>query len=217
MQKEDAKNLLYSLLAPQFAEKLFRYRKAGEGALIRSIQDGYQRVGVPIIDREPFFKFSLVLAIRLETVEAIANKFNSAAPKYHSETITFGVRLERFMPGRDIQFDFKTEKDIEIAIARLIPVITDKMIPFLDHTTTLEGLAQEMNLTEIPKMITGTGGGIRALIVANLIRHPGFDDIASAYQQRYNKLPEAVQDQFRKCIKYLKETELASGSTATNI
>ena len=112
--------------------------------------------------------------------------------------------MERFMPGQDTQFGVVTEEDIKAAVARLKPVILDRIIPFLDETQSLQGIAKAMNLTEIPKFITGTGGGMRALTVAHLIGHPDFDVIATGYQHRFSQLPKQFQDEFKNFVQHLR-------------
>lgn len=208
MKKGEVRKLIYSLIKPLIEDRGFRSNKGDFGGFVRAIPGGSQYLGVPLVDHNPTFKFSLIVAIRLEAVEEIANKFNAAPPKYHPDTHTFSSRLERFMPGQDTQFVVVTEEDIKAVVARLKPVVLDRIIPFLDETQNLQGIAKAMNVTEIPKVISGTGGGMRALTVARLIGHPDFDVIATGYQQRFSQLPKQFQDEFQNFVQYVKKLDL---------
>jgi hypothetical protein len=206
MKKGEVRNLIYSLITPLVAEKGFQFKKAGEGILIRNIPGGNQRIGVPLVDYNPQFKFSLIITIRLDAVEEIANKFNVAPPKYHSETTTFTAQLERFMPGKNTQFMVATEEDIKAAIVSLKPVIQERIIPFLDENQSLQTLAKTIDFLDIPKVLSGTGAGMRAMTLAKLTKQPNFENIAATYQQRISQYPKAAQEELQNFIQHLRQS-----------
>jgi hypothetical protein len=203
MKKVEIRNLIFSILTPLFVEKGFRLKKAGEGELIRVIQGGFQRIGIPLVDHNPKFKFSLIIAIRLDAVADITNKFVPA--KYHSAATTFTAHLERFMPEQETQFVVFTEEDIKAAFARLEPVIRGRIIPFLDETQDLATVAKAMNLTDIPQILPG-GANKSALTIARLIRYPDFEKIAATYQQRISQYSKNAQEELKNFIQHLRQS-----------
>ena len=206
MKKKEVRDLIYSLITPLVIEKGFRFKKAGEGILSRSIPGGNQCIGVPFVDYNPQFKFSLFVTIRLNEVEEIANKFNAAPSKYHSETITFTAQLERFMPGKDTHFMVTTEEDIKAAIASLKPVVQERIVPFLNETQSLQALANAIDFLDIPKILSGTGSGMRMMTIAKLTKQPNFEIIAATYQQRISQYPKDAQEELNNFIQHLRQS-----------
>jgi hypothetical protein len=205
MKKREVIESIYTLISPLLESKGFRLKKGIDGGFFRFFPGGYQCIGVSLVDLEPDFDFSLVLSIRLDVVEDIANKFNAAPAKYHARTATFATFQERFLPKGETKFTVSTEAEIGSAIAQLKPVIEERIIPFLDQTQNLETVAEAMMLTEIPKILPG-GPNLRALAVAWMIQHPKFERIASTYKERIRQYPKKSQEELDAFIAYLRDS-----------
>ncbi len=176
----------------------FRFKK---DELFRSIPGGYQDIGLGFVDRDPEFKISLVVAIRLDAVEEIANKFNSPFVKSVPRTDTFTCTLERFMPRENTHFVVCTEADIKNVVERLRPVIERRIIPFLNKTQDIRSVAAAMELPSIPKHGPGHNS---ALVVARLIGHPKFESMCETYQHRISKYPGVLRKELDNLIQYLR-------------
>ncbi|HSU53551.1 MAG TPA: hypothetical protein VLT36_05800 [Candidatus Dormibacteraeota bacterium] len=69
MNKADVKEL-----EPRIHDPSFRMNKS-EGAFVRVTPIGKQVIGVPLIDYNPDFKFSLNISVRIEAVESLVHQF----------------------------------------------------------------------------------------------------------------------------------------------
>jgi hypothetical protein len=167
------------LLTPVLADHGFRLEKDGrERSFVRAIPGGNQRIGIPIQVYDFIFCFSIVVIVGLDAVDQLVMKFCPAPSKrYRHWPTTFFVNLERLMPNLR-EFEVTEEDEIRQAFATLNPVLTEKILPFLDRNQDLNAVATSMDLTTIPKLHTGDRN---SLAVACLTRHPAFEKIAKAH------------------------------------
>lgn len=204
MKKKEVRECIYALLLPLFVKSGFDLKKGADGGFRRVIADGRQEVAVALVDHAPVFKFSLVTTIRLDAVEDIANRFNTAPEKYHALTTTCSFRFEKFADG-PASFEVTSRDEIIAAVDQLRTAIHGRLLPFLDATTDLAAVAKAMNLTEIPSIPPG-GPDKRALTVARLVKHPQFETIAATWQERLSQYPPAAQEDLAKFIQFLRES-----------
>jgi len=79
--------MIADAVTPVVSTAGFRFKKASD-AFVRKIEGGRQELGLPLVDYNPVFEFSLTLCTRLEAVQEITNRFSGSPPKYHSITLT---------------------------------------------------------------------------------------------------------------------------------
>jgi hypothetical protein len=208
MKKTEVRELIYEALTPVVSAKGFRLKKSdGESWFVRSISKGSQRIGVPLYDFKPRFDFSLVMTVRLEEVESIFSQFNEAPPKYHAMANTQVYQIERFIPQKRVRFQVHSPEDVQSAMAQLIPVIEDEIIPFLDAHQDLKSVGDSMNLSKTPKGINGVIHALRPIIVARLLHRSDFDSIVVGYSRLLGRFSEREIVKFHKAIEYLKNLE----------
>ena len=95
MKKQEMKNLLLDMLGRVLSGTNFRLKKS-EDAYVRKIVGGRQMLGLPLLDYNPEFHFSLTICVRLEAVEETFHRFSGSPPKYHSMSETTITRLDYF-------------------------------------------------------------------------------------------------------------------------
>jgi hypothetical protein len=203
MKKQEVLNLIYAALTPVLSAKGFRLRKSEQG-FFRPLRGGWQNVGIPLWDYKPKFEFSLVMSIRIDEVQNIFNQFG-VLPRYHAITTTQDFLLEHFIPKEHTRFKASNENELQIAISRLLPILQDQVIPFLDEHQDLRTLAKAMKLTEIQEFVPFASHAFGPVIVARLIDHPEFHSIVEGYKERIMKLPEPELKKFETLVEYLEK------------
>src|SRR6185295_8870392 len=98
-------------------------------AFVRSIANGWYKIGLPFYDYSPEFVFSLNICIRVNAVEDIFDMFSGVAPKHHSTTTTTITRLEYFTGGRG-QYQVITPEDVVTVGGVLTKIILGQILPF---------------------------------------------------------------------------------------
>ena len=209
MNKAQVRDLLFTALTPVITAKGFRLNKK-DWRFFRVIPGGNQTIGIPCTGAEPQFKFTLVLNVRLDAVEQIRNLFNEAPPAYHAATKTFVGRLDRFFaqePFLDESFRFSVanEADVQSALAQLLPVVQNTILPFLDRQQDIPSIASAMNLTAAPPTVTNLNEASAPLTVARLSRHPGFDALVNGYRQALQGLGEPEKHKFEQLVVHLQK------------
>ena len=209
MKKGQVRDLIFNALAPIVLVKGFRQKKR-EGHFFRLIPGGNQTIGVPLVDYNPEFKFSLHVTVRLDRVEDIKNLFNEAPPEYRAGTTTFVGRLERFMAHEnsmtnDFRFRVFTEENVKAALSCLLPVVQNRILPFLDEHQDVQTIAKAMNLTVFPKFVSSASEAFSPVVVAHLSGSPDFNAIVAGYRKCMNDLPESSRQKFQKLITHLEK------------
>jgi len=205
MTKQQVKGLLLGGLEKLLSGKGFRLKKSGP-RFTREIPDGFQSIGIPFYDFHPEFEFSLVVCVRLETVERIFHLFAGSPQKYHGESFTVVAQLESFTERRPATFRVATENDLTNAIAILGPIIETKVAPFLDNNRDVKALEQAMNATIPVDISYHPYRGMHAIILAHLVGQPGFDNLVARYETEMRSLPKAEQEKFLGLAHYLRAT-----------
>ena len=203
MNKTEVRELIYKELGKKISDPTFRLKKSEEG-FVRIIPAGKQVIGIPLVDYNPQFEFSLNISIRIEAVESIVHRFLGSPPKYQKLSHTYSARLDHFVSNTHWFIVF-TPEDISNAAARLESVVAEKIIPFLDSHRDLHSVANAMNLTAVPDMIPGPGPAMYAATVARLTNNPQFEEIVTAYQQRVARLQPWMRDAFLTLVDYLRK------------
>lgn len=202
MKKQEIKELLFGMLSSILAGTNFRLKKS-EDNFTRKIPGGWQRLGLPLLDYNPEFVFSLNICIRLDEVEDIFNMFSGVAPKHHSTTITTITRLEYFTGGRG-EYKVMTAEDVAIVGGVLSTVIQDKVIPFLNGHQDIRTVDQAVNGEQPGIDITqNPSGAMHAAILAHLAGNKDFERIVVKRRTEMQLAPETAHP-FNRLVEYLK-------------
>lgn len=114
----------------------FRLRKKQE-AFVRSIPGGRQLLLVALTERGEYSDFSLVLGIRLDAVETIANKYSNVRRQYQADSLTTLTQLEHFglepSPGIGVRIPVAGPGQVSAAVERLTPLLQDQILPFFER------------------------------------------------------------------------------------
>jgi hypothetical protein len=217
MKKSEVKNLIYESLKGMLEAHGFRLNKKQEG-FVRRIPDGKQYIGIPLVDYNPTYIFSLTLTTRLETVQSILNLFTGSPPQYHAITVTTITQLDYFTKKKT-EYKVATEADISNAIVDLTPLAHGKIIPFLDQHQDVVSWDKAVNspnndvcgdssmLTDRYDSVDNSNHpyrGMTAVVLAHLAGNPTFDDIIRRLRNFYQGSREAT-DKLTRLVDYLNQ------------
>ncbi|MBI2804655.1 MAG: hypothetical protein HYX68_06685 [Planctomycetes bacterium] len=202
------KDLLFKMLADILAGTDFRLKKSDD-AFIRKITDGRQTIGLSLYDYNPEFVFSLVICIRLESVETIFHLFSgSPSPEYQAMSETTITQLEYFMAA-PAEFSVTTEQDVAANGRVLSGVVRGKIVPFLDKLQDVKSLDIAVN-RQVPGINSTQPpyGPMTSIILAHLAGNPDYDRLVARHRADLN-LPPEMDYPFNHLVEYLDKLRSA--------
>jgi hypothetical protein len=204
MKKQEMKNLLFEMLGGILTGTDFRLKKS-EDAFIRKIPGGRQMLGLPLLDYNPEFQFSLNVCVRLDAVEEIYHQFSGSPPKYHSMSDTTITRLEYFTGGPAMSmYRVTTAGDVASTGSVLSGVIRDKILPFFNEHQDVQALDRAVNCQQPGIDITqNPSGAMHAVILACLAGNKDFERMVAKHRTDMQLAPE-VAHPFNRLVEYLK-------------
>ena len=221
--------MIADAITPVVSAAGFRFKKASE-AFVRKIVGGRQELGLPLVEYNPVFKFSLTLCIRLEAVQEIINRFSGSPPKYHLMTLTSITQLE-FLgfpaePGRGVVFHVESETDLDAIMPRVLTTVRERVLPFFEEHRDIgavnrglnpEGAERVFKLAEFPdrRAFDATNQPYRAMTgvaVAHLANDPRLSVLISAYRSQISEMQEDDRSKFDNLVSFLSsERRLING------
>jgi hypothetical protein len=214
VKKNEVRQAIYGYLGSVLGTVGFRIIKSEERFLKR-MAGGAFAIGVPLIDYNPEFIFSLVMVIRLDIVERIYYRFVEVDPKYHSQGATVITRLSYFVkdvPGRyrrfgPAEYKVQTEEDIAGAMSHLLPVVQASILPFFEKHRTVADLHAAVNQSD-PGIDASQrlDGAMHSMILARLADSPDFERIVTRHcHDLLGQLLPEDKNRLDRLIAYLRE------------
>jgi hypothetical protein len=206
MKKQEMKNLLFEMLNGILTGTDFRLKKSEDG-FVRRIAGGRQMLGLPLLDYNPEFEFSLNICVRLDAVEEVFHQFSGSSPRYHSMSDTTITRLEHFTGG-SARYKVTTAADVASVGGVLSSIIRDKIVPFFNEHQDVEALDRDVNCQQPGIDITqNPSGAMHAVILACLAGNKDFERVVAKHQTDMELAPE-VTHPFNRLVEYLKTREV---------
>jgi hypothetical protein len=171
-----------------------------------------QSILIPVLDYAPEFQFSLTMCIRLETVETIFLPLSGILPEDSARSETCIVNIEDIVPGLDL-ISVYDRASIRQAVAQLAPVISSRILPFLDEHRDVGSLDRWMNqekpFEEVFEIKGGWGWWIwpfvmHAVILARLTQNPDFNQLAERYRNELRNFPKDDRERYEKLVEHLR-------------
>jgi hypothetical protein len=204
LTKQDAREAIFGRLAPHLPG--FKRRKKND-EFARKIPAGTQLIGVSLVDYRPQFAFALPVCTRIEEVEEMFNRFAGGAPAYHKMTLTTMTRLEYFYSEREQkQFKFESEAELDVAVTELVPVLRDRVLPFLDAHQDIKSLDAVVSSPDGDAFDRSNPPyrQMHALILSRLAGNPGFDALATRYADDSRAWHPVDQKKLTNLVMYLR-------------
>jgi hypothetical protein len=162
-------------------------------------------LGLPLLDYNPEYQFSLNVCIRLDAAEEIFHQFSGSPPKYHSMSETTITGLEYFT-GRPAMstYNVSTADDVASAGRVLSVVIRDKIIPFFNEYQDLSAVDRAVNCQQpgIDKT-QNPSGAMHAVILARLAGNKDFERVVDKHRTDM-QLPREAAHPFNRLVEYLR-------------
>lgn len=204
MKKPEVRDALFRYLAPHLPG--WKPVKK-DGAFVRPIPGGAQKIVFSLIDYNPEFRFSLAFTTRIDRAEDIVNRFNEAPASVHHTTLTSMTQVSYFFPGEPEpkQYSVQTEDDIRRAVDQVGAVLRAKALPFMDAHRDVAALDRAMNGGDARfDRSDPTNRAMSALTVAKLAGNPRFEELAASYQAAIQHFPEMSTRRLAQVIEYLR-------------
>lgn len=190
----------------------FRFIKS-KNHIIKQIENGFNLIEYRIVDYAPVFFIELSLAIRLNIVEEIVNRFLGEEimnPQSKIHTLTLGIAFN-FLMGDSNDVKVENEKELREVINKYIVGIKTKGLNYFnDYSNILN--ANRLKKEDILSNTTGISCLLRnlmqSLTLMKLCNDPDFELLYPKYLEYY--IPISGQEVFgRKAIvelfNYLKD------------
>jgi hypothetical protein len=205
MKLGDVRDALYDGLARCLPG--WKLSKKDEG-FVRQTPWGRQRILVPIWNYRPEYLFSFVLTTRLDAAEEIFNLYSGVAAHLQAQTPTTMTQLSYFFDGaaQTKRFSVTTERDISDAIDSLAPLLSSRILPFLDTHRDATSIDAGLNGDDKGFDTSDLASrGLHAVIVAHLANNPRFEDIVQAHRLAFEKMDVRAREGFAAVVKHLRD------------
>jgi hypothetical protein len=213
MNKKYVINKIRTQIVESLKNEDFIYVKAKE-RIIRYHEDGFDAVYTRVIDYAPIFQIEYSIAIRLNIVEDIINKFFGEElfnPKGKPLTTTVGLSYDLMSKTKLNYIEISTEHELESSIQELIELTKDIGYSFFKEYRNLS-TTNELKKNQILNDKTGLSYILRnlmqSLTMMKLCNDPDFDELCEKYRKLY--VPwEGQEESGRKALNdlilFLKE------------
>ena len=218
--KTEVRHMIADAITPVVSAAGFRFKRTSE-AFVRKIEGGRQELGLPLVDYNPVFEFSLTLCIRLEPVQEITNRFSGSPAKYHSKTLTSITQLE-FLglsaePGRGVRFRVASEEELTAALPGVLTMTRERVLPFFAEYRDIaavnrglnpEGAERVFRIAGFPdrRAFDATNQPYRAMTgvaVAHLAHDPRLSALIQAYRSQISEMQEHDRLKFENLVNYV--------------
>ncbi|MCE1181255.1 MAG: hypothetical protein LWW81_02965 [Rhodocyclales bacterium] len=204
MKKKDVVTLLYSGLGDVFGPYGFRLVKSAE-AFIRKTPSGDQRLYVSVEDLSPDFVFTVVIGIRIDSVEKICHQFSGAPEQYQGMSVSSITQLGYFLDGKPCEYNVSTPEQISSALKSVSALLVERVVPFLDRCTDAESLDRQVNseasrgfnVAQLPY------GAMTAVTLAYLAKNPMLTNVISRFKEEMRLFPETERQKLDSLVSYL--------------
>jgi hypothetical protein len=198
MNKKQVTNLVGQGISEGLKEDGFKFIKSKE-RILREHEVGFDVIYARIIDYNPVFQIEFSIAIRLNAVEEIVNKFLSDEirnPATNSLTTTIVSSYDMLTNSKENYIEIKNEKELDAAIQSLLVLIKAKGLAFFNKYKNFQVankyrkdriLNDESQLSHILISL------MQSLTLMKLCNDPDFDELSEKYKQLY--VPWAGQEE----------------------
>lgn len=190
MNKKYVTNKIRTQIAGNLKNEGFKYIKAKE-RIIRKHEFGFDVIYTRVIDYEPIFQIEYSIAIRLNAVEDIVNKFFGEElfnPKNKPLTTTVASSYDLMSETKQNHIEISTEDELEISIQELIELTRNKGYSFFQEYRNLT-TTNELKKNQILNDETGLSNVLRnlmqSLTLMKLCNDPDFDELCEKYKELY--------------------------------
>ena len=190
MNKKYVKNRIRTQIAGILKNEGFKYIKSNE-RIIRKHEYGFDVIYTRVIDYEPIFQIEYSIAIRLNAVEDVVNKFFGEElfnPKNKPLTTTIASSYD-LMSGTNLSYiEICTEDELEDAIQDLAELTKSKGYAFFQKYKNY-AVTNELKKNQILNDETGLSNILRnlmqSLTLMKLCEDTDFDKLCEKYKELY--------------------------------
>ncbi len=190
MNKKQVSNLVKQGISEALKENGFQFIKSKE-RILRNHEAGFDVIYARIIDYNPVFQIEFSIAIRLEKVENIINKFlgeDIVNSNYKSLTTTIASSYDMITDSNENYIEIKNEQELNEALQKLISIVKQKGLIFFNKYRNLN----TTNQLKKERILNGKSGSsnnlenlMQSLTLMKLCNDPDFDKLKDKYKELY--------------------------------
>ena len=204
MKKKDVVTLLHNGLGNVLGHHGFRLVKSSE-AFIRKTANGDQRLYVSVEDLSPDFLFTVVVGIRIDSVEEICHQFAGVPKQYQGTSVSSITQLGYFLDGKPCEYNISTPEQISSALKSVSALLVERVVPFLDRCTDAVSLNREVNsaasrgfnIAQLPY------GAMTAVTLAWFAKSPMLSNVIAKFKEEMKLFPESERQKLDSLVFYL--------------
>jgi len=190
MNKKYVTNKIRTQIAGILENEGFKYIKSNE-RIIRKHEYGFDVIYTRVIDYKPIFQIEYSIAIRLNAVEDVVNKFFGEElffPQNKPLTTTIALSYD-LMSGTNLSYiEICTEDELEDAIQKLTELTKSKGYAFFQKYKNF-AVTNELKKNQILNDETGLSNILRnlmqSLTLMKLCNDPDFGVLCDKYKELY--------------------------------
>ncbi|RYU81814.1 hypothetical protein [Hymenobacter persicinus] len=211
MTSRDLRNALLTAVAADLLPFGFMLNRA-QAEFTQRTPDGWNKVQLVFLWRNPEWEIKAGLLIRLHRVEQLYHRASSFDPKYHGTTPTVGLPVEKLLAeGQATHMTLRTAADLAPCRAWVERLFAKWARPFFARYHDLAALEHEVNAPPGTGLFSGPKyEGNVGLILAKLVDSPAYDQLQQRYQRHYEWLSNGFYlPEYEKLLKILEEAEVS--------
>lgn len=190
MNKKQVTNLVRQGISEGLKEDGFKFIKSKE-RILREHEAGFDVIYARIIDYNSVFQIEFSIAIRLNAVEEIVNKFLNDEirnPAGNSLTTTIVSSYDIMTNSKENYIEIKNEKELEAAIRSLLVLTKDKGLAFLNKYKNFQvanKYRKDRILNDESQLSHTLISLMQSLTLMKLCNDPDFDKLKEKYKELY--------------------------------
>lgn len=211
MNSRDVRNALLTAVAADLLPFGFILNRA-QAEFTQRTPDGWNKVQLVFLWRNPEWEIKVGLLIRLHHVEQIYHRASSFEPRFHRTTPTIGLPLEKLLAANQAPYvTLRTAADIAPCREWVWRLFNERAQPFFARYHTLVALEHEVNAPPGTSIFSGPKyEGNVGLILAKLVNSPVYDQLQQRYRKYYEWLANGFYlPEYERLVKILEDVEVA--------
>jgi hypothetical protein len=180
MLKADVRNAVFETIAASLKAGGFQGSRR-DMRFRRVVPGGAHEVVMTEADYRPLYRLNLFVAVRVDAIEAITLPFSRVVPDHWERSNTLQVGPAFFGGAR--RYEIRNESELLAAAAELGTLFETRMMPWLDSSTGLASIEQQINTPgEHPGLLSDlTTYAFAGLAAASLCGRQDLDTLVARY------------------------------------
>lgn len=144
MLKSEVRSAIFEAVATKVKPLGFKSQKK-DHMFTREFDGGFHRICFAIVDYSPKIIVTPMVSTRLDSLDEIANKFDTTISPEGRSTQTAVLLRPDYFPGRQKRFSISTEEELAEKTAEILDVLEKQMLPFMERCVDISFVESVLN------------------------------------------------------------------------